>query len=225
MANRRNVQFLYNPHNKATLLDCSFIVDPANGNGLGIRSLKNSGRIGSVFMHTSATPGVANGQTNPNPASGYIVVTLQDNYVRYLGGFSGAVSALSGSNISVNGVGALTVGNPYVITSLGSTTQAQWVTLGLSSSIKAAVGVSFIAAATTGSGSGVVQAPAASGVDSIEVIGDANLMNNSAAGNILGQGVGMQIILGCYKSGVLQAPTTGSVIALAFYMNDSYSGV
>lgn len=54
MSNRRNIQFTYTPHNKATVLDCSFIVDSTNGNGFGVRSLKPSGRVGKVFMNTSA---------------------------------------------------------------------------------------------------------------------------------------------------------------------------
>lgn len=35
-------------------LDCNFIVDPANGNGLGIRSLKGAG-ISNVFMNSTAS--------------------------------------------------------------------------------------------------------------------------------------------------------------------------
>lgn len=54
MSNRRDIQFTYNPHNKLVLLDCNFVVDSTNGNGAGIRSLKRSGRIGYVFMNTSA---------------------------------------------------------------------------------------------------------------------------------------------------------------------------
>jgi hypothetical protein len=54
MSNRRNNQFTWNPHNKLTILDCNFVVDPANGNGLGIRSLKQGGRIGQVFMNSTA---------------------------------------------------------------------------------------------------------------------------------------------------------------------------
>src|ERR1017187_1512896 len=55
MSNRRDIQFTFNPHNKATILDCNFVVDAANGNGDGIRSLKQSGRIKSVYMNTSAS--------------------------------------------------------------------------------------------------------------------------------------------------------------------------
>lgn len=228
MSNRRNIQFMYSPHNKPTVLDCSFVVDSANGNGFGIRSLKKSGRIASVFMHTTATPGTAsNGQVNPNPQSGIIQVTLQDNYNAYLGGYSGFNSPLSGSNISISTGSSLTAGHLYVIVSLGTTTQAQWQAVGLSPSIKAAVGVSFIATATSGSGTGVVQtfATAGSNIDHIESVGDSNLMNNVLGATIAGGGIGQMFQLICLKGNALQAPADNTVIGLNFYMNDSAQGV
>lgn len=222
MSNRRDIQFHYSPHNKATVLDCSFVVDSTNGNGLGIRSLKNSGRIASVYMHTSSTPAAG----NPNPAAGLIVVTLQDNYNRYLGGYGGFVSPVSGTPISISGSAVMTIGQAYVIVSLGTTTQAQWVAAGLSSNILAAVGVSFIAKITGGgSGTGVVESVVASGVDHIEVVGDANLMNNSLGASVVGGSYGMEIIMGCYLDTTLTAPGNGTVIGLNFYMNNSAQGV
>ena len=226
MSNRRNIQMTYTPHNKATMLDCNFVVDHTNGNGFGIRSLKDSGRILNVFMNTSATPGTAaSGAVNPNPAAGVIVLTLQDNYARYLAGSAAFAAPLSGSSIT----SGLTVGNPYVIVSLGSSTQAQWVAAGLSPNIVAAVGVSFIAAATSVAGGGAVQAPATNGagIDHIEVLGDSNLMNSQGPA-IAGSGKGasgMQFILLCYKNGVLTAPADNTVIGLQFLMNDSAQGV
>lgn len=102
------------------LIDCNFIVDAANGNGLGIRSLKGQG-IRNVFMHTSSTPGVHRGYTNPNPAIGYALVQLDGNYNRYLGGFSGFASPTTGSTIQINsGTAGLTVHNPYIIASVGA---------------------------------------------------------------------------------------------------------
>ena len=226
MSNRRDIQFTYNPHNKATILDCSFIVDSANGNGLGQRSLKNSGRIASVFMHTSAPLA---GSGNPNPAVGVIVVNLQDNYNRYLGGYSGMVSALSGSPIS----SGMTVGAPYIIVSLSASTPAQWQAAGLSANLVPAVGVAFIAAATSVAGGGLVEAPAGagSGIDHIEVLGDANLMNNAGAYQLgstpvqTPPGEGMMFLLQCYKNGVPTSPADGTVIGLNFYMNNSAQGV
>lgn len=54
MSNRRDIQFSYNPHNKLTLLDCSFIVDATDINGFGVKSFNRSGRIGYLYMNTSA---------------------------------------------------------------------------------------------------------------------------------------------------------------------------
>lgn len=225
MSNRRDIQFFYSPHNKSTLLDCNFVVDSTNGNGFGLRSLDKGGRIATAFMHTTVTPGTAsNGQVNPNPASGLIVVTLQDNYNDYRGGFSGFVSPLSGTPISISTGSSLTAGVAYVIASLGTTTTAQWHTVGVPSFITPAVGVSFIAAATSGSGTGVVESTVSAGFDHIEVIGDVNLMNSTGP-TVLGGGTGMQFILACYKNTALTAPADGSVIGLAFYMNNSAQGV
>lgn len=224
MSNRRDIQFTYNPHNKATILDCNFVVDSTNGNGDGIRSLKKSGRVNSVYMHTSATPSAG----NPNPAAGYIVVNLQDNYNRYLGGYGGMASPVSGTPIVVTAAGAhLVVGNVYIITLLGTTTAADWQAVGVPSYIVPAVGVAFVAKATgAGVGSGVVMVPkvGGSGIDHIEAIGDANLMNSYGA-HIIGSGNGMTLILSCLSAGVLTAPNDGSVIGLNFYMNNSAQGV
>lgn len=224
MANRGDTQFFYTPHDRSTLVDCTFVVDSTNGNGFGVRTLKNSARISSVFMKTSATPGkAANGLTNPNPANGYINVTLQDNYNTYLGGFSGSVSPVSGTPISISG--GLTPGVVYVITSLGTSTQANWQVVGLPSYIQAAVGVSFVCtSATAGTGTGVVESTVYSALDHIEVIGDSNLMN-SVGPNITGKGVGMTINMACYHGGALGAPANGAVIGLAFYLNNTAFGV
>jgi len=230
MSNRRDIQFTYNPHNKATILDCSFVVDSANGNGLGIRSLKNSGRIANVYMHTSATPAAG----NPNPQAGVIVVQLQDNYNRLLSAFGGRVVPV-GSSISMDASDALlTIGNAYVITNLGAATAANWITLGVPANITPAVGVAFIAAAT-GAGTDTtakVAPPAATGtgIFSIDAIGDANLANSNGA-YTSGNSNGMQIVLGCYKANssgatpLLAAPADNSVISLVLYLNNSAQGV
>lgn len=100
------------------LVDCNFIVDSTNGNGLGIRSLKGA-NVRNVFMHTSATPGKGtDGYLNPNPAAGYAIIQLKDNYIRYAGGFSGFSSPTTGSTLAING-SALTDGTPYTIATVG----------------------------------------------------------------------------------------------------------
>lgn len=105
---------------KPIKIDCNFIVDAANGNGLGLRSLKSNGYVRNVFMHTSTTPGANDGYTNPNPAAGYALVQLKSNYNKYLGGFSGFVSPVAGSDIHIASSTVITAGSPYVITAVGA---------------------------------------------------------------------------------------------------------
>lgn len=70
-------------------------------------------------MHTSASPGSNDGYLNPNPAAGYALIQMKNNYDYYLGGFSGFVSPTTGSTKVING-SALTVGNPYIIATVGA---------------------------------------------------------------------------------------------------------
>jgi hypothetical protein len=216
---------VYSMHVKPVLLDCNFIVDSANGNGLGIRSLKGP-MIQNVFMHTSSTP--ANGNSNPatpnvavlnpNPATGIIVVQFQDNFNRSLSGFNSIVSPVSGSPLT-----STTANTAYTIVSLGTATAAQWQAKGLPKGITPAVGASFIASASgTIGGSAAVEVAAAtgSGVCSIETLGDPN--QTIAPSLAAAQGFGAQIILQCRDyAGALVAPADGSVISLAFYLSDS----
>jgi hypothetical protein len=235
MANRNfaSAGKLYSGHVKPVLLDCNFIVDSTNGNGLGIRSLKGP-YIQNVFMHTSATPGNGNsnpatpGQAilNPNPASGTIIVQFQDNYNRIYSGCNSIVSGL-GSNLAVDASdAALTVGVAYVITILGDATLADWRALGVPSGITPAVGVAFIAKATGAGTSSVSRvAPTAatgSGVASIETVGNSNLASAPASTPGVSQGFGAQIILQCRDyAGAIVAPAAGSVISLQFLLSDS----
>lgn len=153
---------------------CNFVVDSANGNGLGIRSLKGNG-VKAIFMHTSAT---ALGG-NPNPAAGYIVVELEENYSGYVNGTYGFAPPVSGTPVNISG--GLTQFGVYTIVSLGTSNQANWVAIGLRPGITAAVGVSFVAStASAGTGTGTVEVVKsnASVATQIQPIGDPNLMCN-----------------------------------------------
>lgn len=217
-------------HVEPVLVDCSFIVDSTNP--LGIRSLRGP-VVQNVFMHTSTTPGAGNSSpytpnvvvTNPNPASGYIVIQMQDNYNRVLGRFAAQTSPLSGSSLLVASAG-LTAGLPYVITILGTTTTAQWIALGVPAGVTPAIGVSFIAATTSATGTGAVQVPATTGagVFTYETIGDSDL--SIAPNPTANQGFGAQIILRAMKDAaadtpVIGTPADGTVIRFAFYLSNS----
>jgi hypothetical protein len=194
-------------------IDCNFIVDSTNGNGFGVRSLKGPG-CAKVFMHTTQTP--ASG--SPNPAAGYILVQLAQQYAGYIGGYSGFVSPVSGTPINISS--GLTAHASYIITSVGTSTAANWQAIGLPLGVTPAVGVSFVATtASAGTGTGIVEAPAAvgSGVLYTDVLGDANLSASATTGaNILLR------VLGATSSSVTTlvatAPADGTVIGLRFVM-------
>lgn len=236
MANRNWANSrMYSGHVMPVLLDCNFVVDSANGNGLGIRSLKGP-YVQNVFMHTSASPGVGNSNpqtpniaiTNPNPAAGTIIVQLQDSFARSLSGGSSIISPV-GTPIKVDN-SAMTVGVSYVITTLGNTTRAQWITLGVPAGVVPAVGVSFSALligvageANTSTSRVAPTAAAGSGIFSIETVGDPNL---SISPNILAQGFGAQFILQCRNDSsadapAIAAPADGTVISLQFLLSNS----
>lgn len=201
---------VYSMHVSPVLLDCNFIVDSTNGNGLGIRSLKGP-TIANVFMNTSAP---LSGSGNPNPGAGVIVVQLQDNYNRSLSGFNAIISPVSGTPLT-----STTTGTVYIIVSLGTTTAAQWQAAGLPSGFTAAVGSAFIATATGaigGTGAVEITATAGSNITDIETVGDPNTTIANTNAN-----TGAQIILQCFKNGVKAAPADGSVISLAFLLSNS----
>jgi hypothetical protein len=214
-------QFVMTPHNALVALDFNFIVDQANGNGLGIRSLKGQG-IKAVYMNTSATP------AGPvNPAAGYIYVQLEDSYNRYLYGVNGVVVPSTGAPISISGAGVLTVGIPYIIASVGTSTAANWQAVGLPVGITPAVGVSFFATATGGgTGTGSVVASGVSGIDQIVVVGNPSLTLGFQA-PLVGTSA-PYLILKCIgatnastTTQIAVQPAAGSVIGLTAFLSNS----
>jgi hypothetical protein len=219
--NGQNGGHYYSNITQPVKIDCNFVVDSTNLNGLGIRSLKSNGYVRNVFMHTSATPGSNDGYLNPNPAAGFCLIQFDNNYKYYLGGFSGFVSPVSGTPLT-----ATVAGNAYIIVSLGTATLAQWLAAGVPPGVTPAVGVSFIAiASATIGGSAAVEAPAVSGVSSVEVVGNANLsLNNSNVYTNGGAWLLLQM-LGATSSSVTTliptAPADGSVAGLSSFFDIS----
>jgi hypothetical protein len=206
---------------KPMIVNCNFVVDSTNGNGLGIRSLKSNGYIHNVFMHTSASPGSNNGQLNPNPALGYALVQFKNNFNYYLGGFDGEIAPLASSNLT-----SVTAGSAYVITSLGTTTLAQWQTAGLIAGLVPAVGQAFIAAESSSiGGTGTVGAPGVPTTHKVMVVGDPN---QSIANSNISQNAGAIIILqfsaptnSSTTTLVAANPADGSTVGLCFRFDGS----
>jgi len=152
------------------------------------------------------------------PSAGTIIVQLQDNYNRVLKGFKAIVSPVSGTPLT-----ATTASTPVIIVMLGTATLAQWRAVGLPLGITPAVGTSFVptASATIGGGAAVETASLlGSGISTIETLGDPN--TTVAPDPTQNQGFGAQIILQARDyTGALAAPADGTVISLAFLLNNS----
>jgi hypothetical protein len=74
MANRSFTRTLYTQHEYPVLIDCNFIVDSQNGNGLGIRSLKGPG-VQSVQMQSmTAAPTPPAGSPNLATAASFAIL-------------------------------------------------------------------------------------------------------------------------------------------------------
>lgn len=216
-------------HTMPVLIDCNFTVDATNG--LGITSLKGP-LVQNVFMHTSVSVSAGNSNpstpnitiTNPNPASGTIIVQLQDNFNRSFAMFSSIQSPTSGSALKIDN-SALTAGVAYIITTVGNSTAAAWHALGVPAGVTPAVGVSFIASsvgagANTSTSRVMITAAAGSAVQSIEVVGSPN--TTIAPDPTSSQGFGSQFILQCRDAaGSIVAPAAGSVISISLYLSNS----
>lgn len=94
--------------------------------GTSITTSANS--TGSTSSDTISYVGLgANNAVNPllntnvaTTSKGYAWVQLSNNYTRYCGGFSGFVSPSTGSALNIDATdAALTVGKPYIISSVG----------------------------------------------------------------------------------------------------------
>lgn len=134
-----------------TLIECNAVID--SGQAAGTRSLKGSGVVSLSRI-----------------AVGTYKLVLESNYNRQLSGLSGFVSPVVGNTA----ITALTPGVVYIIRTLGSSTQANWVTAGLPADVTAAPGVAFLAAATS-TGSGTAFTPGNSRIVAVEGVGDSNL--------------------------------------------------
>jgi len=123
------------------------------------------------------------GQGSPNPAAGFAVVKFKQNFNYYLGGFSGFVSPIVSPTTAVTS--GLTSGQAYVITTLGTTTLAEWQTIGLPYGLTPTVGQTIIVPSgvtgTGGSHTGKVGLPGVSGVSSLEIVGDPNTVISNAS--------------------------------------------
>ncbi len=186
----------------------NFTVTPTNG--LGVTSVKSNGYANYVFMHTSTTPTASNGITNPNPPNGYAIVGLTNNFNNYLG-LRWQVDAPATNT----GTTSTTVNVVYTITSVGTTTTAQWRAVGLPVWLTPAVGQTFVATASQAiGGTGTVGTAGVSNISSVSVVGDPN--QTIASPNIAQYGGAFLVVQfgALTASGTISQPTfTGAALA------------
>ncbi len=176
----------------------------------------------SVSIGASGAPTIESGSgygiaSITRMAAGQYRIRLQDNYMKLLMLNARAQSPVSGAAVPA---GSLSPGSVYQITSMGTTTQAQWVTAGVPVGITAAVGVTFKAAATS-AGTGEAKILGSSGVASVEVMGNnVNMLNYQPFNPNLGGYIDIQTMgpiaaMGAYTpAGTVAAPIfTGAALA------------
>lgn len=198
--------------------------------GATIASITSSTAIVSSVVattgHASATityQGVGlDSYPNPNPASGLIWIQFKNNFNYVLSGSSSVVSPIGSPTTSTTS--GLTAGLAYIITVLGTTTTAEWQSIGLPKGLTPTVGQSFIVppgvTGTGGSHTGKVGLKLFSTIGAFETVGDPNASSNNAS--IAANG-GAWVMLQCVANGsaALVAPVDGSVIALRFRFDGS----
>ncbi len=184
----------------------------------------NSGRIFANEYSTvnlncafTVTPTDASGITNLKQGIKAFAKNLQ---VR-----SSYVAPVTGGSINVSGSSVLTIGAPYQIVTVGTTTQAQWQAVGLPLGLVPAAGQVFLSKVTgSGTGTGTVKAVGTSGIQKIEFCGDPNL--TIAPFDPLSNVNGSWLVLQCLAptdsattTVIPTAPATGTIIKLELYQS------
>lgn len=188
------------------LVSCTFTVDSAAPAGV---SNLTGGTVQNVWMH-SAAPSAS----NPNPVASVMQVRLQDNYSKLLGLSVSLQEAASGIDLA-----ATVAGTPYVITTLGSTSLAQWQAVGLPAGVAPAVGVCFVATATQAiGGTGKVQTSVDCQAPEVSILGNANA-NLQRANQMVNGGAILTLI--SRAAGAPVALRNGTVVRLNMLLSNS----
>lgn len=153
-------------------------------------------------------------------AAGVYQILMQQNYNRFLSVHASFNSPVTGSAILINGSSVMTIGTIYQITTVGTSTAAQWQAAGLPVNMVPTVGQTF-AALTTGSngGTGAVKALAVSSIATVEVAGDPQVMVNQLNPQIIIQT--MAATSSSVTTLIPTDPVSGSVLHFAMLLRSS----
>jgi hypothetical protein len=116
-----------------------------------------------------------------NVGTGVYKVVLSDTYQKY-SGMDVSTSGLLGTQVAI---ASLSNSTPYVIKTMGTSAQADWVTAGLDNSVTAAVGVAFVAGSGASGATGTGYAApiiTAAGNTKFQIYGNPDTTINVANG-------------------------------------------
>lgn len=119
---------------------------PANTTITSILSSSSVGISATPTGNHSSETITYQAQGNPFSAStgaGFALIQLKDNYNRYCGGFSGFADGVTGSSAAIN-ASSLTVGNPYIIASVGNTAAGAFTVAPVADSSGSLAGTYFV---------------------------------------------------------------------------------
>jgi hypothetical protein len=199
MANRAWMQTLSSLIERLTYINCKWTVTGSSG--------AVSGLVGNGVL--SVTPG--------NVAGTY-AVRFQDPYKALLH-VDYSCSAPAGTPQAITS--GLTVGNMYTIVTVGTSTAADFLAIGLDPGLTPTPGQCFVATSTgAGAGTGTVAPP-----ETTQAAPDVEIMGNqdSNVGVSLGNGKGGGLVCLSFRnaSGTVAWPAAGTVVRLGFKLRNS----
>lgn len=221
MANRRYTQFSYSHHNKMVTLHTKFTILSTNGAGCTGFTQPGGGTFGGPTTTVGFGLGIAQvyayssaPSTGNYVPSGGLQIQLNDPFLSLLDFDFCFSNVVTGSAVLLTT--GLVAGTQYQITTVGTSTAANWQAVGLPAGLVPTVGQNFIAStATAGTGTGAVKALAPCAVSSVELCGDVDLQINPQMSQLaqgFNGGAGPTLNFGLYRSTTLQQPANGTVV-------------
>ncbi len=152
-------------------------------------------------------------------AAGKYRIKLDDNYNGFLNAMASIVAPSTGSAVAS---GSLVTGTAYRITVVGTT---NWQTAGLPEGLTPAVGMSFVATATS-AGTGTATAIGASNILSIQLMDDGDNLAPSQSVSQTSKGGYISFITLAATAAdnvalIPADPTSGTIISLSIYLSNS----
>jgi len=206
MASRMFTEYAFTFNKNFVIIEGQFTVDSSQTTDTN--NYKCSSVTGSGIKYVS------------NQAAGVYKITLTDRYFKFLG-FDASLSGILGTQVAI---ASAVNGTPYVIKTIGTSAQADWVLAGMPAGVTAAVGVPFTAvtAASGSTGTGYVAPIITNAVTDVRIYGIPDTTINPAVGT--DPYLYIQTLSATNSSTTTQiatAPTDGTVVRFRLMVRNS----